>query len=256
MERVQLAAGFVLHGRPWRETSELLEVLTGDHGRISLVARGMRRPKSRLGAILQPFQPVSLSWSGRGGGLMTLTAAEPDGPPRTLQGEALMSAFYLNELLLRFLHKGDPHPDLFVTYAQTLGALATGTLPEIALRRFEMALLAESGYGLMLEYEAATSAPLDPHLRYEYRVEEGPVRAGEGAISAVAAAAAQAGRHYTGANLLAIARGEFEDPDCRASARQLLRAVLDHHLGSQPLRTRAVYAAMRRSAEPDSLRSG
>ncbi len=237
VERVSLEPAFVLHARAYRETSEILDLLTRNHGRISLVARGMRRPRAGLRAILQPFQPVTVSWSGRGSSLMTLQGAESGGPGASLQGTALMSAFYANELLLRFLHKGDPHPPVFTVYAAAVRRLGAGEAPESVLRGFEMALLAETGYGLTLDHDAVGGAPLDPDRRYQYVVERGPVPAGE-SIEPESA--------YTGAELLAIGRAEFADGACLASARRLLRAVLDHHLGGRPLRTRQVFAAMRR----------
>jgi DNA repair protein RecO (recombination protein O) len=236
-ERVSLEPAFVLHGRAYRETSELLEVFSREHGRVSLVARGMRRPKSGLRALLQPFRPLLLSWSGRGGGLMTLGAAEPAGGAIDLAGDGLMSGFYANELLLRFLHRGDPHPQLFATYAQVLGQLGAGAAAAAVLRGFELELLAESGYGLNLDHDAVSGLPLDPEARYQYVVERGPVAAGEDAGDVAT---------YRGADLLAIGRGEFHGEPQLQSARRLLRAVLDHHLGGQPLKTRQVVRAMRR----------
>lgn len=236
VERVDLQCAFVLHSRIWRETSELLEVLTRDHGRVSLVARGMRRRRSVLRAILQPFQPLVLSWSGRGEGLMTLRTAEAAGPAVPLHGIALMSGFYANELLLRFLQRGDSHPRLFASYEKALLALAGGDLPEAVLRRFELALLAETGYGLNLDHDAASGEPLDAARCYQYVLERGPVAVAD---------ATGAELVFSGAQLLSIGAGAFGDPRCLAAARHLLRAVLDHHLGGRPLRTREVLGAMR-----------
>jgi DNA repair protein RecO (recombination protein O) len=237
LERVALQSAFVLHGRPWRETSELLEVFSADHGRASLLARGLRRPRSGLRAILQPFQPLTLSWSGRSGALMTLAGAEADGPAVALQAATLMSGFYVNELLLRFLHKGDPHPQLFAAYGGTLAALAAGEPAEAVLRRFELGLLAETGYGLSLEHDAVTGEPLDPRRAYSYAVERGPLPTDGSAAGELV---------FSGAELQAIGRCDFSDPASLGPARRLLRAVLDHHLGGRPLRTRQVYGAMRR----------
>jgi DNA repair protein RecO (recombination protein O) len=236
-ERVDLEPAFVLHGRAYRETSELLEIITCNHGRVSLVARGMRRPRAGLRAILQPFQPLLVSWSGRGSSLMTLRGAESAGASIALHGTPLMSAFYVNELILRFLHKGDPHPRLYAGYEETLRRLGHGDVTELVLRRFELELLAEAGYGLNLDHDAVTGEPLVPARRYQYVIERGPVpadRASEGEPA------------YTGAELLAIGQGEFADAQDLQSARRLLRAVLDHYLGGQALRTRAVFSAMKR----------
>jgi DNA repair protein RecO (recombination protein O) len=227
---------FVLHLRAWRETSGIVELLTSEHGRISLVARGMRRSRPGLSGILQPFQPVMVSWSGRGGSLMTLRNAESMGPPFQLAGTALISGFYLNELVLRFLHRGDPHPVLFPAYGRALAELCDPGGPEPALRRFEMVLLAEAGYGLNLDHDADTGAPLEPAGRYRYLIERGPVAAGKHDGE---------GPTFSGADLLAIGRGDFASPAYLRGARLLLRMALDHHLGDRPLRTREVLLAMR-----------
>lgn len=242
MERVHAEPAYVLHGRAYRETSEILELLTRNHGRIGLVARGMRggaggRRGSHRRAILQPFQPIEVSWSGRGHGLMTLNAVEPAGAAARLGGTSLMSAFYVNELVLRFLHKSDPHPQLFESYARLLLQLGSGPAPDIALRRFELDLLVETGYGLNLDHDAASGEPLNPATWYEYVVERGPIAAEAGQTPV---------QVFSGAALLAIGRADFSDENCRASARRLLREVLNHHLGGRPLRSRQVFAAMRR----------
>ncbi|HHQ14302.1 MAG TPA: DNA repair protein RecO, partial [Chromatiales bacterium] len=237
IERVEVETAYVLQARPWRETSQLLEVMTRLHGRIGLVARGARGRRSRWSGVLEPFQPLRLSWSGRGT-LYTLRAAEPARPPELLQGDALLSAFYMNELLLRFLTRRDPHPDLFVHYSAALAGLAAGQASEPVLRRFELALLAEVGYGLSVAHEAETGKPLDPDGLYGYVPDAGPVpvQAGEALV-------------LTGSQLRAIAAGEFPDASTLQLAKRLLRQLLEQHLGDRPLRTRQVLTAMRRSAK-------
>ncbi len=236
IERVELETAYVLQAKPYRETSQLLEVMTRSYGRIGLVARGVRGRRSRWGGVLEPFQPLRLSWSGRGT-LYTLRTAEPAQPPELLQGEALLSAFYMNELLLRFLTRRDPHPDLFVHYSAALAGLAVGQPSEPVLRRFELALLAEVGYGLSVAREAETGRPLDPDGLYGYVPDAGPVRVQAGGTLV-----------FTGSQLLAIAAGEFPDAGTLRLAKCLLRQLLEQHLGDQPLRTRQVLTAMRRSA--------
>ena len=235
-ERVENEPGFVLHGKPWRETSEIIDLITASHGRMSVVVRGMRRPKANLRGILQPFQPLLVSWGGRESSLMTLRAAESTGPAIALRGAALMSAFYVNELVIRFLHKGDAHPQLYASYEATLRRLGGGGAPEVVLRQFELELLAEAGYGLNLDHDAVTGDPLDPLAHYEYVVEKGPIR-----IDALR----EAGSSYSGAVLLALAVGDLADPVHVSDARRLLRDVLEHHLAGKPLRTREVFSAMR-----------
>lgn len=232
---VELEPAFVLHVRPWQETSQILEVFGAGHGRTGLVARGARRPSSRWRSVLQPFQPVRLSWSGRGA-LHTLRIAEPVAWTPPLEGLGLMAAFYLNELLLNFLRRGDPHPALFSVYAETLAELRGDSDPEPALRKFELRLLAEIGYGLNLDNDVSADRPLDPESDYEYLLEHGPVPASTGARAMV----------FSGAELLGIARCEFDDVRALKSAKRLLRAVLNHYLGGRSLRSREVLAAMLR----------
>mgnify|MGYP003471913534 FL=1 len=233
---------FILHARPYQETSQIIEVLARDHGRVGIVARGARRPSSRWRSVLQPFQSVRLSWGGRGS-LQTLRAAETASQEPPLQGMALMAAFYLNELILNFIRRGDPHPGLFMAYAEALGELRQGPDSEPALRRFELRLLAEAGYGLNLDHDVLNDVALDPHGSYEYRIEHGPVPAEAG----------QAALVLSGLTLLAISRGELTDPGVLQSAKRLLRGVLAHYLDGRTLRTRQVLASMRRAPAVSQL---
>ncbi len=137
--------GFVLHSYPYKETSLIIDVLSRDHGRIALVAKGAKRPHSALRGVLQTFQPLSLSWSGKGE-IRTLTGAEWVGGLLPLEKDALLCGFYLNELLLKFLARDDPHPPLFAHYVDTLNQLAHGEPAPIVLRKFERALLKETGF--------------------------------------------------------------------------------------------------------------
>ena len=210
-----LEDSFILHAWPYQETSQILEALGAQHGRVGLVARGARRPTSRWRSVLQPFLPLRLSWAGRGS-LYTLRNAEPASFAPALDGLALMGAFYLNELILNFVRRGDPHPGLFIAYSQALAELRAGGDPEPALRRFELQLLAEVGYGLNLDHDVLNDVPLDPVAVYEYRLEQGPVPAAVGG----------AGLTLYGTELLAIGRGEFSSPAILKVAKRLFRAVL------------------------------
>ncbi len=230
-----LEDAFILHVWPYQETSQILEALGAQHGRVGLVARGARRPSSRWRSVLQPFLPLRLSWVGRGS-LYTLRSAEPASFAPALDGLALMGAFYLNELILNFVRRGDPHPGLFIAYSQALAELRVGGDPEPALRRFEFQLLAEVGYGLNLDQDVLNDVPLDPAAVYEYRLEQGPVPAAEGG----------AGLTLSGTELLAIGRGEFSSPAILKLAKKLFRAVLAHYLDGRTLKTREVLASMRR----------
>jgi DNA repair protein RecO (recombination protein O) len=167
---------FVLHARPYRETSLIVEAFTADHGRVAMVARGAKRARSEMRGLLQAFQPLLLSWYGQAE-LKTLARAEWRGGMPLPRGSALMCGFYLNELLLKLLAREDPHPRLYAAYEQALAQLAGGAEQATLLRRFELSLLAELGYAPMLVREADTGAPLDPAADYRYAFDRGPQRA-------------------------------------------------------------------------------
>jgi len=224
--RVEQQPGFVLHARAWRETSLLLEILSRDFGRIGLVARGVRAARSRTPrALLQPLTPVNLAWTGQGE-LATLTAVEATGAPLRLAGEAVLCGLYLNELVTRLLPRGDAHPGIFAAYLTTLQGLAAQTPHAWQLRRFERDLLAELGYGLVLEHAADTGMPLAPAAQYAYRLDSGPV----------AWHAASDGLKLRGSALLALAADREPDAEDLGSLRRLLRALIAHHLDGPGLR--------------------
>ena len=166
---------FVLHSYPYRETSLIVEVFTRHHGRVGLLAKGARRSKSALRGTLLAFQPLLIRWGGKGE-LRSLHSAEWQGGIPQLKGIGLMSGFYLNELLLRFLHRDDPHEGLFDLYFEAVSALAANRQIAATLRRFEKFLLGELGYALLLDRDAEENRPLDPAGRYTYVIEKGPVR--------------------------------------------------------------------------------
>lgn len=239
--RVSLQPAYVLHRRPYRDTSALLDVFTPDFGRVGLVARGARRAKSRSAAWLQPFQPVWVSWSGSGD-LPTMSAVEGAGAARWLTGAALMSGLYLNELLVRLLHRFDPHPELFACYEAALDRLAqtpeqtAESALEASLRIFEKRLLAEIGYGLVLEHEAGSGAPIEADRVYAYHVGEGPLPHNE-------TGEAESTLSIRGATLLDIARECLDDAESLREAKRLMRAALAAQLGNKPLASRRLFAA-------------
>ena len=222
--------GFVLHSYPYRETSLLVEAFTRDHGRVALMARGARRPKSALRGILLSFQPLLVSWSGRSE-LRTLTRAEWRGPYSPLGGQALICGFYLNELLLKLLAREDPHEELYDAYAASLARLAAGEPQAAVLRGFERRLLNELGYALRLERDAERGAPIDPARRYLYEPERGPVACNGGAPG---------GMQVSGQTLLDIARDDYGRAQTRDEARALMRALIAQRLSGQTLHTRNV----------------
>jgi DNA repair protein RecO (recombination protein O) len=231
--RVELEPAWVLHTRQYRETSMMLEVFTPGSGRIGLVARGARRPKSPLRALLRPFEPLVLSWSGRGD-LATLQQAERTGTGVTLRDAGLAAGFYANELLIRLLGRRDPHPVLFAHYSALLEELVSPERIEPGLRNFEVALLTELGFGLNLGRSALDHTPLDKDQNYEYQLERGVVPAAMETGSLV----------FKGSVLLAIDAGNWTDLETRRAAKRLLRYTLDHYLDGRELKTRKVYTAM------------
>ncbi len=230
--RVQQQPAFVLHAAEYRESSLRLEVFARDHGRLGLIARGARRAASGLRGVLSAFQPLLIGWSGRGE-LPTLTGAEFEGAGAVLTGRALLCGFYLNELLMRLLHRHDPHERLYAVYGATVRRLGGETdTTEAALRIFEKRLLEEVGYGLVLDREVADNSPIVSEALYRYVPDRGPLPAGR---------AGAEGIPMHGASLLALAREELQGGTELVEAKRLLRGVLARHLGDKPLRSRELF---------------
>ena len=227
--RVNNEPGFILHTYPFKETSVVAEVFTRSHGRVALIARGARRPTSALRGLMQPFTPLLLSWFGKSE-LKTLHAAEWQGGLIAPQGRALMCGFYLNELLLRLLARGDAHEWLYDRYIATFEQLtgeACNTDFERILRRFEKSLLGEIGYGATFDVEADSGAPIEPHIRYVFQPERGAIRASD-----------QPGCPVSGQTLIDMAADQFESQSTLIEAKQLMRTLINHTLGAKPLYTR------------------
>lgn len=253
MLKIDLEPAFVLHSRPYQETSLLLELFTKNHGRFGAVAKGARRPKSRARGLLQAFSPLLVSCAGRGE-LLTLKDVDAGGGDQMafLQGKTFVFAFYLNELLMRLLHRFDPHPELFDIYRNTLLALACAALEtnatseqisseQITLRLFEKSLLQALGYAPQLTEEVTSGAPIDPDQFYLFDPERGPFL--------LASALPQPTQHQSqsfrdkhlrvkGQSLLAIAKDDLGDPVVLSDAKRLFRAALRVHLGERPLESR------------------
>lgn len=233
--RVQQEPAYILHHRPFRDTSQILDILTRDHGKIAVVARGSRGARSRLAGVLRPFLPLRVSWVARSD-LGTLTGAEATGRPTGFGGDALLSAYYINELVLHFLHRHDPQPEVFALYAQAIDALGNSFSVAAALREFELEFLGLLGYAVTLDHAAGAQEPIDPRQYYDYRFEQGPVPVtrSEGALV------------FDGATLLAIGARQFDDADVLRAANRLLRAIIHHHLGGKELRSRKVLVDVHR----------
>ncbi|MDX8400011.1 MAG: DNA repair protein RecO [Gallionellaceae bacterium] len=223
--RVEHQPAFVLHNYPYRETSLILEVFSRNHGRVAMVARGARRPRSALRGLLMAFQPLSMSWFGKHE-LRTLHAAEWQGGQPQLQGTALLCGFYLNELLLNLMARDDPHEQLFDYYQQTLQRLAHEQDHASTLRSFEKRMLQELGYALLLEHEAGSDKPIDANTHYRYVVEHG------------ASHDTQHGLPILGKTLLDMAADDYRDAISAQQSKQLIRMLLNHHLAGKVLHTR------------------
>lgn len=221
--RVVLEPAWILHARPWRDTSMLVEALSRDHGRVGLVARGARGPRGRWRALLQPLQPLLISWSGRGE-LGTLSACEAAGPALVLRDEPLMSAWYMNELSLRLLQRNDAHPPLFSAYGEALSGLERA--PAVSLRLFEKRLLDTLGWGASYDHANDDGSAVERGRRYGFAADRGVLAQGPGDIE------------VDGATLLALAAEELTEAQATGEARVLLRIALTEHVGARPLHSR------------------
>jgi DNA repair protein RecO (recombination protein O) len=222
---VLLEEAYLLHRRNYRETSFLLEFLTRSYGRVRLIGKGTRRQKGALVAVVWPFVPLRISWSGRGE-LPVMRCAErlrarPIGDPK-----GLACGLYLNELIVHLTALRDPHPGVFNVYDDTLRKLSTGNDYEIALRVFELRFLEEIGYALILDNEIETGLPVDPEKFYVYLTEQGPIESGRGPAS------------VRGSTLLGLRNGVLATSSQRTEAKGLMRRVIAHHLGDRPLKSR------------------
>jgi DNA repair protein RecO (recombination protein O) len=228
--RIDRQPAFVLHRRSYRESSLLLDLLTRDQGRVSVVARAARGGKRDWGALCQPFKPLLVGWSGQRE-LKTLTAAERAARGFEIRGARLYSALYANEILVRLLQPLDPHPALFDAYARLLEAMAQGGDLEPLLRIFEMQLLRELGYALELDREASSGLVLEPAAHYAYEPTQG--------LSL--ARSSDAANSYPGWVLAAIARADYSEAETRRVAKRLMRRALAELLGDKPLNSRAYF---------------
>lgn len=234
IRRIQKQPAFVLIRRPYSESSLIVEAFSRDYGRVALLAKGARRLKSPYRGLLQSFLPLTVGWSGRRE-LVTLVRAEASGPAPRLGGRSLMFGWYANELLLKFLQRGDPHENLFDAYSRLLAALAAGGDGEWSLRLFEARLLGDVGYGLLLEKEAGGQRAIEPGRSYLYVPERGPVEEGTRAINALP---------VRGDTLIALRNGMLPEESIRREAGRLTRALLAHLLEGRELRSRVVYRQM------------
>ena len=223
---VYLQPAFILQQRKFRETSLIIDVLTRDFGRVSILAKGVRKAKSKSAGLLQPFTPLSLSFFGKTE-LKTLSNVEREQPvDHQLQGLALYCGFYVNELIEHFLHKYDPHPEVFELYKKCLERLLDSSKIEVALRIFELDLMDAVGYGLQLEYDCQNNKAVQALKHYHYNTEQGPLEAVNGS--------------YSGKTLLALKSRQLSDAEALHEAKTLMRSVIALYLHGKPLKSRAV----------------
>ena len=221
--------GFVLHSYPYKETSLIIDMFTREHGRVALIAKGAKRPHSKLRGVLQTFQPLSTSWSGRSE-LRVLIDAEWVGGMLPLEKTALLCGFYLNELLVKLLARDDAHPALFDHYVATLNQLAHDEPAQIVLRKFERTLLKETGVAADLGRCADSGQAVQANLTYVVDPERGPRPA----------RAADQAPQVAGKTLLDMEREDYSDSQTQVQSKQLMRFLLAHHLGGAPLNTRQI----------------
>lgn len=230
--KVDAQPAFVLHSIPFRETSLIVEIFSRDYGRISLMARGARRPRAAIRGLLMGFQPLELSWAGKGE-VLTLMKAEWQGGIPLLAGQSLFCAYYLNELLMNLLPREDAHQTLFAHYGEMLCRLATseGKVVESDLRWFEKRLLQELGYGLTLTHDSHGSV-IEPDRPYHYEIEHGAVPLTARISSPLV---------VLGKTLLDIHSDDYSQPKSRVEAKQLMRSLFAHYLGGKQLQTRNIF---------------
>lgn len=233
----ELVPAYVLHRYPYRDTSLIVELLSLSHGRLGVVARGARAPKSRWRGLLEPFQPVLADWRGRGD-LLTLTGLEAAGKRLSLPGVRLASAFYCSELVLRLTRRHDPVPAVFSAFSSVLDQLAGGQPEWSSLRLFEKRLLEASGYGLQLAVTADDASPISAERDYRYLEDTGPMPL---------ASTPGPGITISGRALRALAEEQLDDDSLNPELQRLLRQLLKPHLGDKPLESRGMYKALSRS---------
>lgn len=229
---MQLQPAYILHSRPYRETSVILELFTQDHGRIAAIARGVRGVKSRFRGTLQPFTPLLIHHYGKSE-LTTLTHVEQSSVIGTLAAQALFSGLYVNELLVRLLHHGDPHPEVYQQYEHLIQQLVDQSSYVGALRLFEKRLLQMLGYALCLTVEASGNQPIESDADYHYDPERGPIR-----VTTVNA------NTFSGSSLLALAEENLASPQALRDAKRLLRSAIGSILGEKRLRSREYFLQM------------
>ena len=230
---VDFSPAFILHQRVFRESSLLLDIVSRDYGRISLVAKGVRKQKRSQAGLLQIYQPLLLSWQGRRD-LQTLTAVESNGPAYLLRGESALCGLYINELMMKLLPLGEPEVNLYIDYQKVLFGLQEALQNEITLRLFEKQLLGHLGYGLVLDQDVETGESIDKGKDYYYVADAGLYRWQSG----------QERNRISGRSLQHLVTEQGFDEKSLNEIKQLMRMVIHFYLGDKPLRSRELFSQL------------
>ena len=231
--RVESEPGFILHSIPYRETSLLVDIFTLNYGRLRCVAKGFRKPnKKGIAKTLFPYTEHHFQWQGRGE-LKTLIQADPIQAPVFLKQESLFVGLYINELLYKLLHQNDPHPSLYDFYHQLMAQLSSSVIEQAVLRRFEILLLEELGYGLVLDAEAETGQAVSAEHLYYYIPDQG--------LKLIQDQNANKTHALSGADIIALSQGQLEQKSVLRTAKQLTRRVIDFYLDGKALNSRELY---------------
>mgnify|MGYP001342333669 FL=1 len=229
---------YLIHQRPYSETSQIINLFSRHYGRVDAIAKGSKRPKSKFKSFLQPFSPILVSWSGRSQ-LKTLRSVDINsGKQSNVSRKHLMSAFYLNELILSFLTTADPYPDLFDAYSLAINNLSNADSSEIILREFEIQLLTEIGYAINFQTEAMSSKKIEPNLSYRFIAEEG-------FVSSVTSSARDT--LIKGSVIQSIDRKDFSQPQTMRAAKRIIRESVKYHLSGKELNTKKVVKSLKKS---------
>jgi DNA repair protein RecO (recombination protein O) len=240
MTKIEFHPCYILHQRPYRETSLIIEVFSREHGRVGIVAKGAKRGRNPQRAILQPLRALRMAWTLRGGEMGTLTGVEPAAAAFAAAGPSLFAAFYVNELLMRMLHRHEPHVRLFDAYTSALTGLQAEPAAEATLRIFEKQLLECLGYGLVLDRDVVTGRVLDEQGQYHYLPDRGPTAQPDPGAAALA---------VSGSALQALRMESLSRPSDLSDAKRLLRTLLAQHLGDRPLASRRLYREFLRNRQ-------
>ena len=231
--RVESEPGFILHTIPYRETSLLVDIFTLNYGRLRCVAKGFRKPnKKGIAKTLFPYTEHHFQWQGRGE-LKTLIQADPIQAPVFLKQESLFVGLYINELLYKLLHQNDPHSSLYDFYRQLMAQLSSSAIEQAVLRRFEILLLEELGYGLVLDAEAETGQAVSAEHLYYYIPDQG--------LKLIQDQNANKTHALSGADIIALSQGQLEQKSVLRTAKQLTRQVIDFYLDGKALNSRELY---------------